>query len=178
MPYHKVVNISDWAALAMHPDLTLSDTNGSMAVDLCATSVHAFPYDGGMGTTTTKPSTQQDSEDINPSPVIRSDCIAAMHSDKKASQHHSPNTGDVGGLRNPTTTTLLVTAAIEAPMRDHPHRHHPYQVLGDDPGAAPDKAPASREQDCPSLLGRQGVDIVTPRHCHPKDASPRLQPEA
>jgi hypothetical protein len=162
-PHRKVVNASDWAASATRPDITPSDANGSTAEDSCATSAHAFPYDGGTGTITPKPSTRQESEDVNPSPVIRSDRVAATHGDEKASQHHSPDAGDVGGLKNPTTTALPITAAVAAPARDHHHRHHPHQVLGDDPGAAPDEAPASRERDCPSSLGRQGVDVVTPR---------------
>jgi hypothetical protein len=88
-PYHKAINASDWATLATRPDTMPSDANGSMAVDLCTTSVYMFPYDGSTGTTT-KPSLRQESEDINPLPVIRSDHIALTHSDEKASQHHSP----------------------------------------------------------------------------------------
>jgi hypothetical protein len=55
VPHCKAVNTSNWAALAMHLDTMPSDTNGSIAVDLCATLAHAFPYNGGTGTTTTKP---------------------------------------------------------------------------------------------------------------------------
>jgi hypothetical protein len=92
-----------------------------MAVDPCATSVHAFPYDGGTGTTTTKPSMRQESEDANPSPVIRSDRIAAMHGNEKVLQHHSPDAGDVGSLKIPTTIALSVTVAVAAPTCDHHH---------------------------------------------------------
>jgi hypothetical protein len=162
-PHRKAVNAFDWAALATRPDTTPSDANGSTAVDPCATLAHAFPYDGGTGTTTTKPSTRQDSKGVNPSPVIRSDHVAATHSDEKASQHHSPDAGNVGGLKIPTTTALSITAAVAAPACDHHHRHHPHQALGDDPGAAPDEAPASRERDRSSPPGRLGVDIVTSR---------------
>jgi len=133
-----------------------ADAADSTAEDWHTASGHAFPTDGG---TTPKPSKQQDTTLL---PITRSGHVAATHGRKEAPWPHTPDPDMSGSPKGPTTTFPTTTAAI-APVGDHHQHHHPHQVLGDDPGAAPDEAPASRERDCSSLPGRQGVDIIALR---------------
>jgi hypothetical protein len=47
IPYCGAINTPTWAASAMLLDTTFTDVNGSMAIDWCATSGHAFLIDDG-----------------------------------------------------------------------------------------------------------------------------------
>ena len=84
MPHCEAIDTSHWAALAMHPDTILSDTNSSMAAIQHTTLMHTFCINNS---TIRCPLGQQ--EDVSTS-IYKSDHIAAMHSGKEALYPHSP----------------------------------------------------------------------------------------
>ena len=116
VPYRGAVTTSDWAALAMHPDTTFSDANGSKAVDWRATSRRTSPIDDGA---ICWPSRRQ--EDVSPT-TPDNDHVAATHGGKEASRLPSPASDTFSGPKALTTTF----------SDDHPphtftrdHQYHP-----------------------------------------------------
>jgi hypothetical protein len=130
-----------------------ADAASSTAEDRRAISECAPPIDGDPTPSFSKP------QDITLSPTSESGRVAATYSDKEASWLSSPDPDTFGGIKGPSTTFSTTTAAI-ARTHDRHHQHYPHQVLGDDPGATPDEAPASSERDRSFLPGRRSVDFI------------------
>jgi len=123
VPHRKAVDTSHWAALATRPDAIFPDVNGSMAVDRCATSEHAFPIDDGA---ICWPSRRQ--EDVS-STTPKYDNIAATHGGKEASRPPSPVSIILGGFKAITNSfsdnhpPLAFTHDRQSHPPDHAHQH-------------------------------------------------------
>ena len=116
VPYRGAVNTSDWAALATRPDTTFSDTNGSKAVDWCATSGRASLINDGA---ICWPSRRQ--EDVSPT-TPNNDHVAATHGSKEASRPPSSASDTFSGPKA-LTTSFSDDHPPRAFTRDH--QYHP-----------------------------------------------------
>ena len=116
VPYHGAINTSDWAVLATRPDTTLSDTNGSKAIDWHATSRRASLIDNGA---ICWPSRQQ--EDISLT-TPENDHVAATHGGKEASWPSSPTSDTLSGPK-----AFITSFSDNHPPRvfTHDHQYHP-----------------------------------------------------
>ena len=109
--------------MATRPDAIFPDANGSMAIDRCATSEHAFPIDDGA---IRWPSRRQ--EDVS-STTPEYNNIAATHGGKEASCPPSPISIILGGFKAITNSfsdnhpPLAFTHDRQSHPPDHAHQH-------------------------------------------------------
>ena len=118
MLLRKAVVTPTWAMLAARPDATLFDTNGSKAIDQCATSGHAFLINDSASCW---PSRWL--EDI----PLTTECnyITVMHGGKKAPQPCSPIPDTFGGFNAliPLFSDHPAPLVFTCDRQDHPPDH-------------------------------------------------------
>jgi len=156
VPHRKAIDTSHWAVLATHPDAIFPNVNGSMAVDRCATSEHAFPIDDSA---IHWPSRRQ--EDVS-STTPKYNNIAVTHSSKEASRPPSPISIILGGFKAITNSfsNNHPPLAFTRDHHSHPPDHAHQYVVQPDPTSPQPKDDTVADAPSNPLSSTKGMHFV------------------